>query len=117
MNKRGAELSINVIILAALGVLVLLILIAVFSRNIGQTTKKLENTGTESEKIRAILTSAGISPATYLNTNINDINKDLAEKGIGGQVIAVNNTITMGKDFSKCINISNSTEAKYLCLS
>ncbi|MEM1988637.1 MAG: hypothetical protein QXS41_02235 [Candidatus Woesearchaeota archaeon] len=56
-NKRGAELSLNVIILAALGILVLLILVAVFSGQLGKSNQKISDTTEGMKKLNSLIAS------------------------------------------------------------
>ena len=43
MNKRGESLSINVIITAAIALVVLIVLLVIFTSKIGQTVKGIES--------------------------------------------------------------------------
>ena len=44
-NKRGAELALNTIIYAALGIIVLIVLILIFTGQFGQLSKKYTSIG------------------------------------------------------------------------
>ncbi|MEM2032399.1 MAG: hypothetical protein QW210_03645 [Candidatus Woesearchaeota archaeon] len=111
-NKRGAELSLNVIILAALGILVLLILVAVFSGQLGKSNQKISEATEGVKQINAILQGAGISMVELkdkCSSNTDKCNDYLNEKNVDGHLVAEKNNIP-----GKCIEIKSSDV--YVCL-
>ena len=54
MNKKGQGISINVIIIAAIGLAVLVVLFAIFTGRLGIFTKTLKDTDTCAQKCSSI---------------------------------------------------------------
>ena len=63
MNKKGQGISINTIIIAAIGLAVLVVLFAIFTGRLGIFTKTLKDTDTCAQKCSSINTDLGSNPA------------------------------------------------------
>ncbi len=122
--KKAQGLSINTIILAALGVLVLLILIAVFSGSMGKTNQQLNKATAGAQSLNSLFQVAGYS-LTQFQTDLNGLSECkgtvysacynkvislLQSKGVGGIDVIVEDgsgavKYPEGADTSKCAKV------------
>ncbi len=63
MNKKSQGMSINTIIIAALGLAVLVVLFAIFTGRLGIFTKTLKETDTCAQKCATLNAESAINPA------------------------------------------------------
>ena len=65
--KKAQDLGINTIILAAIGVLVLIILIAVFAGNMGKQNKNIGKATNGAQSVTSIISSSGFTLSQVQN--------------------------------------------------
>ena len=63
MNKSGQSISINTIIIAAIGLAVLIVLFAIFTGRLGIFSKGVQDTDTCAQKCASLNMNTGSSPA------------------------------------------------------
>jgi len=88
MNKKGAELSINVIIIAVLALVVLVVLILIFTGRIGKVGKGTEEASKQFELSRCDIPGTGRYCSNNCGTdqiirNIVDANKECGDVSKG----------------------------------
>jgi uncharacterized membrane protein YvbJ len=66
MNKRGAEISVNIIIIAAIALIVLVVIVAIFTGRIGLFSTGVEKTA-NCEQACASLSKTMVAPVTDTN--------------------------------------------------
>ena len=64
MSKKGQSISINTIIIAAIGLAVLVVLFAIFTGRLGGFTKGVQETDTCAQKCASLNMNQGKSPDT-----------------------------------------------------
>ena len=69
MNKKGVEISMNVLIVAAIGLLVLVVLSIMFLGRIGTVGEKLNDCAVQSGKCGVACGSADYGTQEYPNVN------------------------------------------------
>ena len=62
MNKKGQSISINTIIIAAIGLAVLIVLFAIFTGRLGIFTKGVQETDTCAQKCASLNMNPGAHP-------------------------------------------------------
>ncbi len=89
--KKAQDLGINTIILAAIGVLVLIILIAVFAGNMGKQNKNISSATNGAQSVTNVMASSGVSTTELSKAltdakNVDDCENVLIDKGLGGSL-------------------------------
>ncbi len=68
MNKKGQSISINTIIIAAIGLAVLVVLFAIFTGRLGGFTQGVQDTDTCAQKCTSLNMNPGNPPSTDSKT-------------------------------------------------
>ena len=96
--KKAQDLGINTIILAAIGVLVLIILIAVFAGNMGKQNKNIRSATNGAQSVINTIGASGVTPSK--------LTQDISNKG--KSVDDCNNVLVDdGLSTLKCVNSTN----------
>ena len=80
MNKKGQSISINTIIIAAIGLAVLVVLFAIFTGRIGGFTRGVQETDTCNQKC----TSLNMGESTHLQTPTSSCPQNVNAQKIAG---------------------------------